>query len=197
MSKTSKRKIENWSPKQKKEWLEQHFLYEFRMLIYSIEKVMESVDSTDSTQRYWCHDSFHLYARSMIQFLVRRVENPTNCVRASDFISNWNQKSDSFFDKEWKEISSRVLHLSASRLPTCLTENSNQKTTKYKFKPLLDKLIPKIKEFLCKVKREYATCIFEAEIRKVEDILKSNDVPESITTSCNSVFRSDWNLGVT
>ncbi len=196
MSKTRKRKIEDWSPEQKKEWLEQHFLYEFRMLTYSIKKVIKYQDNTESTQRYWCHDSFHLYVRSIIQFLARQVDTHEDCVRASDFISNWEQ-DDSLFCNEWDEISSRVLHLTASRLPTSLAKNSNQKTTQYRFKPLLDKLIPKIKKFLCKVKREYATCIFEAEIRKVEDILKSNDVPESITTSCNSAFRTNWNLGVT
>lgn len=124
-----KREIDCWTNEEKKEWLKDHFFYEFDMLNFSVDCLVacyqEDPKKSDilRLRKNIALDSFVIHARNLVEFLYwpPRHDQKGDCVRASDFASthSWNQLEEQdrpdWVNEIWNRGSQYVLHLCSSR----------------------------------------------------------------------------------
>ena len=123
-----KREIDSWEATRKKKWLEEHFLYEVRMLNFSVDRLRDYCQERRNKgdiiklKKNMALDNFVIHARNLAEFLFVRVSSKyCNCVRASDFTGgqSWNQLGRQQRPKWVNDILDRgsgyVEHLTSSR----------------------------------------------------------------------------------
>lgn len=124
-----KREKDCWTDEEKKEWLKEHFSYEFDMLNFSVNCLVDYCQEDPNQgdilrlKKNMALDNFVIHARNLVEFLYQppRYDQKGDCVRASDFIStqSWNQLKEQdrpqWVNKIWDQGSQYVLHLCSSR----------------------------------------------------------------------------------
>lgn len=99
---------------EKKQWLNEHFLYEFQMMYYAFVGLSDSQDQTKVNINLDC---FLLHLRNLLEFFGYGRDKKKKYARAEDFNSNWitiRPKHDPF-TKYSNRINTEITHLGYDR----------------------------------------------------------------------------------
>ena len=189
------RDIDSWNDSQKKEWLEKHFLYEFRMLQYCYCMLVR-LDCKNmrikAKKEPICNmilEDFIVHARNLMEFLWKKNGGYPDSVRAPDFLKGnpWQLLKADDCPCQVKEIldegSKYIQHLTSTRA---------KHTKDWLCKKILKDLAKRILTFLDVMPSQYYDPKFDDVKDSCKRILKSNEPPVAYVTAETQTFSHKW-----